>query len=583
MASVKKRRLGELLVDKGLITIDQLKHAWLENKKVDKKLGQTLVDLGMIDEEGMLQTVSGQLNIPLIDLNNYDYSDDIARLLPEAVARRYRAMVLADEGSYYLLGMADPADFYALDEIQGKVKKPIKQALVSEGALNENFDLVYRRTEKISALAVALGQDLSDGADDQNDTEQPELTDVPVANLLQSIFEDAVQVGASDIHIEPDQKVIRIRQRIDGVLNEQIMDEKRIAPAIVVRLKLMADLNISEKRLPQDGRFNMVVSGRQVDVRLSTMPVQYGESIVMRLLDQSKGALDISKLGMPADLLRRFRKNLHQPNGMILVTGPTGSGKTTSLYAALSELNQPGTKIITVEDPVEYRLSRINQVQVNAKIGLAFSTVLRAALRQDPDIIMVGEMRDSETVEIGVSAAMTGHLVLSTLHTNDTVSTVTRLMEMGVEGYLLATTLRSIIAQRLVRKICKTCIEDYTPDPFETSWLLHELKVNVADHQYKKGRGCKQCSEDGYNGRMGVYELLDINSELAEALRSGDSQSFVDAAPRAPGYETLASVAHRHAVAGLTTIDEIFRLAGAIKEEVIEEPEPPLPALDMDD
>ncbi|MFT4650026.1 MAG: MSHA biogenesis protein MshE [Polaribacter sp.] len=579
MAFVKKRRLGELLVDNGLITVDQLKLAWQENKKVEKKLGQTLVDLGMIDEESMLQTLSTQLNIPLVDLNNYHYNDDIARLLPETIARRYRAMVLSDEGSYYLLGMADPADFYALDEIQGKLNKPIKQAIVSEVALKENFDLVYRRTEKISELAVALGEDLSDSVGDLTDPQQTEMTDVPVANLLQSIFEDAVLVGASDIHIEPDQNVIRIRQRIDGVLNEQVMKETRIAPAIVVRLKLMADLNISEKRLPQDGRFNMVVSNRQIDVRISTMPVQYGESIVMRLLDQTQGALDIEKLGMPPDLLSRFRKNFHLPNGMILVTGPTGSGKTTSLYAALSELNKPGAKIITVEDPVEYRLSRVNQVQVNTKIGLTFATVLRTALRQDPDIIMVGEMRDAETVEIGVSAAMTGHLVLSTLHTNDTVSTVTRLMDMGVEGYLLATTLRTIIAQRLVRKICKTCIEDYTPDLFETSWLLAKLKVNVADHQYKKGRGCKQCGEDGYHGRMGVYELLDINSELSEALRDGDSQGFVNAAPRAPGYEPLVNVAHRHAIAGLTTIDEIFRLAGAVKEDTFEEP----PTLDMDD
>ena len=468
--------------------------------------------------------------------------------------------------------MADPTDIYALDEIQDKLSKPIRQAIVREAALLEHFDLVYRRTEEISALAEELGQDLSDSAGDLNELLQTEMTDAPVAKLLQSIFEDAVQVGASDIHIEPDQNVIRIRQRIDGVLHEQVMKEIQIAPALVVRLKLMASLNISEKRLPQDGRFNMVVSNREIDVRISTMPVQFGESVVMRLLDQTKGALDIEKLGMPPDLLRRFRKNFHLPNGMILVTGPTGSGKTTSLYAALSELNLAGTKIITVEDPVEYRLRRVNQVQVNAKIGLTFATVLRTALRQDPDIIMVGEMRDAETVEIGVSAAMTGHLVLSTLHTNDTVSTATRLMDMGVEGYLLATTLRTIIAQRLVRKICKTCSEDYTPDAFEAGWLEDNLKVNVTEHQYKKGRGCKQCGGGGYQGRMGVYELLDMNAELAEALRNGDSQGFVNAAVHAPGYEPLISVAHHHAIAGLTTIDEMFRLAGQVKEDDFEEP-----------
>lgn len=572
MAFAKKIRLGDLLVEKGLITEDQLKFALSEQKKLGRKLGGTLIELGMIDEDGMLNLLSSQLGIPLIDLNNYNYNDDVAKLLPETIARRYRAMVLEDQGSDYLVGMADPTDIYALDEIQGKLSKPIKQAIVREAALLENFDLVYRRTEEISALAEELGQDLSDGASDLNDLLQTEMTDAPVAKLLQSIFEDAVQVGASDIHIEPDQKVIRIRQRVDGVLYEQVMKETQIAPAVVVRLKLMAGLNISEKRLPQDGRFNMVVSNREIDVRISTMPVQFGESVVMRLLDQTKGALDIEKLGMPPDLLRRFRRNFHLPNGMILVTGPTGSGKTTSLYAALSELNQAGTKIITVEDPVEYRLSRVNQVQVHAKIGLTFASVLRTALRQDPDIIMVGEMRDAETVEIGVSAAMTGHLVLSTLHTNDTVSTATRLMDMGVEGYLLATTLRTIIAQRLVRKICKTCIEDYTPDAFEAGWLEDNLKVNANDHQYKKGRGCKQCGGNGYHGRMGVYELLDMNAELAEALRNDDSQAFVNAAVHAPGYEPLISVAHQHAINGLTTIDEMFRLAGQVKEDVFEEP-----------
>lgn len=579
MAFAKKIRLGDLLVEKGLITEDQLKFALTEQKKLGRKLGGTLIELGMIDEDGMLNLLSNQLSIPLIDLNNYDYRDDIAKLLPETIARRYRAIVLEDQGDDYLVGMADPTDIYALDEIQGKLNKPIQQAIVREAALLENFDLVYRRTDEISALAEELGQDLTDSASDLTDLLPTEMTDAPVAKLLQSIFEDAVQVGASDIHIEPDQTVIRIRQRVDGVLQEQVMKEIQIAPAVVVRLKLMASLNISEKRLPQDGRFNMKVNNREIDVRISTMPVQYGESVVMRLLDQTRGALDIEKLGMPPDLLRRFRKNFHLPNGMILVTGPTGSGKTTSLYAALSELNQAGSKIITVEDPVEYRLSRVNQVQVNTKIGLTFASVLRASLRQDPDIIMVGEMRDAETVEIGVSAAMTGHLVLSTLHTNDTVSTATRLMDMGVEGYLLATTLRTIIAQRLVRKICKSCIEDYTPDAFESGWLKDQLKVNVTEHQYKKGRGCKQCGGDGYHGRMGVYELLDMNSELAEALRNEDSQGFVNAAGRAPGYQPLVNVAHQHAIDGLISIEEILRLAGQVKEDVFEEPL----TLDLDD
>ena len=572
MAFTKKIRLGDLLVEKGLITEEQLQHALSEQKKLGRKLGGTLVELGMIDEDSLLNLLASQLNIPLIDINNYNYSNDVAKLLPESIARRYRALVIEDRDRDYLVVMADPTDIYALDEIQSKLNKPVSQAIVRESALLENFDLVYRRTEEISALASELGQDLTESATDLNEMLQSDMVDAPVAKLLQSIFEDAVQVGASDIHIEPDQHVIRIRQRIDGVLYEQVMQETQIAPAVVVRLKLMCGLNISEKRLPQDGRFHVLVNQRDIDVRLSTMPVQYGESVVMRLLDQTSGALDLEQLGMPPELLHRFRKNFHLPNGMVLVTGPTGSGKTTTLYAALSELNVKESKIVTVEDPVEYRLDRISQVQVNPRIGLNFASVLRSALRQDPDIIMVGEMRDAETVEIGVSAAMTGHLVLSTLHTNDTISTATRLMDMGVEGYLLASTLRTIIAQRLVRKVCASCSEDYNPTEFETGWLRDDLLIDVNQYRYKKGRGCKQCGETGYQGRMGVYELLDMNAELAEKLRHDDSQGFVEAAERAPGYQPLVMVAHTHATNGLTTIEEMLRLAGEVPDDVLDHP-----------
>ena len=572
MAFRKKIRLGDLLVEKNLITEDQLKVALQEQKRLGRKLGGTLVELGMIDEDSILQLLSSQLGIPRVGLANFTYDENVVRKLSESIARRHRAIVLEERANDFLVGMADPTDIYALDDIQDKLPKPVSQAIVRESSLLAAFDRVYRRTEEISALAEELGNELSSDAEDLNDLLQAETTDAPVVKLLQSIFEDAVQMSASDIHIEPDRKVIRIRQRVDGVLHEQVMKEIQIAPAVVVRLKLMAGLNISEKRLPQDGRFNMLVNGRDIDVRLSTMPVQYGESVVMRLLDQTRGALDIEQLGMPPDLLKRFRKNFHLPNGMVLVTGPTGSGKTTSLYAALQELNKAESKIITVEDPVEYRLERISQVQVNPRIGLSFASVLRAALRQDPDIIMVGEMRDTETVEIGVSAAMTGHLVLSTLHTNDMVSTATRLLDMGVEGYLLATTLRSIIAQRLVRRVCDICAEPYTPDAFESSWLRDQLKVDIGRFSYKKGKGCMHCGSTGYRGRLGVYELLDMNSELAEALRRDDTQEFIEAARRAPGYQPLVHVAHDYATRGITTIEEVLRLAGQSREELIDEP-----------
>ena len=573
MAFSKKTPLGELLLQQNLITQDQLQYALNEQKKLGRKLGATMVELGMIDQKTRLDQLARQLNIPYLDINNLNYSDEVAKRLPESIARRYRALVIEDRDRDYLVAMADPTDIFALDEIADKMDKPIRQAIVNEGDLLEHFDLVYRRTEEISALASELGQDLSEGAPDLGELLRTDMTDAPVAKLLQSIFEDAVQIGASDIHIEPDQHVIRIRQRVDGILHEQVMQETQIAPAVVVRLKLMCGLNISERRLPQDGRFHVNVNNRDIDVRLSTMPVQYGESVVMRLLDQTKGGLELEHLGMPRDLLRRFRKNFHLANGMVLVTGPTGSGKSTTLYAALSELNVEESKIITVEDPVEYRLDRVNQVQINPRIGLDFSNILRSALRQDPDIIMVGEMRDPETVEIGVSAAMTGHLVLSTLHTNDTISTATRLMDMGVEGYLLASTLRSVIAQRLVRRVCASCVEIYQPSPFEEGWLRDDLKIDASQHRYVKGRGCKQCSETGYAGRMGVYELLDMNPELAEKLRHDDSQGFVEAAQRAPGYQPLVMVAHEHATNGLTTIEEMLRIAGEVPDDVLDRPQ----------
>lgn len=348
------------------------------------------------------------------------------------MARRFRAIVLAERNGELLVGMADPLDIFAYDEIVRILKQPIKQAVVRESELLSTLDLVYRRTEEIASLAEELEDELDDDAFDLADlTAESSSEDAPVVKLLKTLFEDAVQARSSDIHIEPDESVVRIRQRVDGVLQEQVMKEKRVNAALVLRLKLMAGLNISEKRLPQDGRFNVRVKGRSIDVRVSTMPVQYGESVVMRLLDQSQGMLNLESTGMPPELLARFRRMIQRPHGMILVTGPTGSGKTTTLYGALSELNRPEVKIITAEDPVEYRLPRVTQVQVNPKIGLEFSDVLRAALRQDPDVILVGEMRDSETVEIGLRAAMTGHLVLSTLHTNDSISSAMRLIDHG--------------------------------------------------------------------------------------------------------------------------------------------------------
>ena len=562
--TIQKIRLGDLLVEHRIIAADQLQRALAEQKKSGLKLGRTLIDMGVISERQMMEFLSQHLGLELIDLRNFEFDLDAVRKLPETLARRFRAIVLKNDGTGFLVGMADPTDIFAYDEISKNLGTEIHIALVSEDILLRTFDTVYRRTEEISTLAQELDEEFADTELDIADiVASAAVADAPVVKLLQSVFVDAVQQGASDIHIEPDESVLRLRLRVDGVLQEQVIREKRIANALVLRLKLMASLNISEKRLPQDGRFNIKVKGKSIDVRVSTMPIQYGESVVMRLLDQSGEMLELERLGMPENVLERFRQVLKIPNGMILVTGPTGSGKTTTLYASLRELNEPDVKIITVEDPVEYRLPRVNQVGINAKIGLEFSTVLRAALRQDPDVILVGEMRDQETAEIGLRAAMTGHLVLSTLHTNDAPSAADRLLDMGAQGFLLAASLRVIIAQRLIRKVCEHCSAHYEPTPHDLTWLRQMRPAETEGYQLKAGKGCTHCAQTGYRGRIGVYEFLEPTPEMLDALRRSSSNDFVRGAARAPLYKSLGNSALDHALQGETTLDEAKRVSGA--------------------
>jgi len=570
----KKIRLGDLLVEKGLISNDQLMQALAAQKKTGQKLGRTLISSGLVTEEQMLELLSTQLQVPFIDLKQYNYDAETVQIVPETLARRYRVVSLKKnpDGSL-LIAMADPTDIFAYDELAKQLKCHLHLAVSRESQIISTIDMVYRRTSEISDLAEELGDELAETDIDLQELVQSEdVANAPVVKLLQSIFEDAVQIGASDIHIEPDETVLRIRTRVDGVLQEQVMKEKRIASALVSRLKLMAGLNISERRIPQDGRFNIRVRDRSIDVRLSTMPIQNGESVVMRLLDQSGNALILDQLGMDKDLLDHFRKNIHRPHGMILVTGPTGSGKTTTLYAALSELNKAEKKIITVEDPVEYRLPRINQVQVNSKIGLDFATVLRSALRQDPDIVLVGEMRDHETSSIGLRASITGHLVLSTLHTNDAISTVNRLIDMGAEGFLVATALRAVLAQRLVRKICNNCKTEYTPEKQETVWLYNLLGGEAENARFYHGHGCPQCNNTGYSGRIGVFEFLEIDDELADDLRREDSAAFAKHAKASPLFRPFSRHAMDYATQGVTTLEEVIRVTGMIEED-LEEPE----------
>lgn len=568
MARPEKIRLGDLLIQQGLLTAEQLKFALEEQKRSGRKLGRIVVESAFVTEEAISKALARQLQAPFVDLKTFNPRAELISLLPEAQARRFRAVVLDEVDGRLRVGFADPTDLQAYDDILRLLRREIDLAVVAESQLLSLIDRVYRRTEEISGLARELTADLGDVP-----VEFGELLgtatgaeEAPVVKLLQTVFEEAMRSRASDIHIEPQERTLRVRFRIDGVLHVQMEADAKIASALALRLKLMSGLDISEKRLPQDGRFAIKVRGAMVDVRISTMPTQYGESVVMRLLNQNTGLLGLDRLNMPARILARLRAAVHRPSGMVLVTGPTGSGKTTTLYAALSELNTTEKKIITVEDPVEYRLPGINQVQVHEKIDLSFERVLRSALRQDPDIVLVGEMRDQTTSEIGMRAAITGHMVLSTLHTNDVISTPIRLLDMGVPRYMVALSLQLVLAQRLVRVICENCAAAYTLAPHEHEWLRFELGDKVDAYAYKQGSGCAHCGGTGYQGRTGVYEMLEMTNEIVEAISSDDTGVFVQVARKQMAGETLRRDAVRLVVKGLTTVDEAMRISNQFED-----------------
>ena len=561
----KKVHLGVLLLDNKAITQEQLDIALAAQKATGKRLGEILVDLKFINENILVQLLSKQLNIPYINLTNYSINSDVIHLLSEFDARRLGAIVINRDEDGLLVGMTDPSDVLAYDEIERILQQSIHLAVVSKSELNRTIDINYRRELEISAFSQELSVEM--GKTDYDISEMAvglSQDDAPVVKLLQSIFEDAAQVGASDIHIEPDENVLCLRLRIDGILHEQILKQKKIADALTLRLKLMAGLNIAEKRIPQDGRFSVKINKNKYDVRLSSMPSLYGESVVMRLLNQSAELLTLDQMGMPKDMAHDLRKLISAPFGLLLITGPTGSGKTTTLYALLAELNHADVKIITVEDPVEYRFSRITQVQVQPAIDLTFSRILRSVLRQDPDIIMVGELRDYETADIALRAAMTGHFVYSTLHTNDAVSSAERLVDMGVEGYLIASVLRGIIAQRLVRRICIHCIDDYVLSTQEEVWLASVPNFSAANISFKCGRGCSFCYQTGYKGQIGVFEMLTMTRSLAEALRTNNTSEFRRIAAEDSQFKPLVINGLNLAASGITTIQEVIQVAGDI-------------------
>jgi len=567
MARQQRIRLGDVLVAQKVVSVEQLNSALERHKKSGKRLGRILVEEGFASDEQIAAALAQQLKLVYVDLKFREIDAKVARKLPDSLARRFRAIVLEEREFDFLVGVSDPTDLFAFDEITRVLKKGVELAVVGEAALAKVIDQTYRRSSEISGLVRALEKDFKETVVDFG-AAAGELgaEDAPVVKLLQSVFEDAVQINASDVHFEPQETRVQIRFRIDGALILQTESNVRVGPALVQRLKLMAGLDISERRLPQDGRLNVMVRDKPIDVRMSTMPTQFGESVVLRLLNKSTGLQKLDALGMPAGILGKLREIMGRTTGTVLVTGPTGSGKTTTLYAALSEVNTIDRKIVTVEDPVEYRLSGVNQVQVNEKIDLSFARVLRSTLRQDPDVILVGEIRDQETALIALRASLTGHLVFSTLHTKDAMTTPIRLIDMGAPAYMVATALEAVIAQRLVRKICESCSEPHVPDERETRWMHHILGETAAAGAFRHGRGCSHCHDTGYYGRIGVYEMLEMTPELVAAASSADSNLFIPAASRQISGHTLMHHAVERALAGTTTIAEAIKVSSELED-----------------
>jgi MSHA biogenesis protein MshE len=573
-------RLGDVLVSKGLIDAAQLKQALELQRTSGRKLGRALTELNFVSDEQIGEVVADQLGIEFVDLGRRQMDPRYVARLSEAQARRFRAIVLGPKSGSssigagstsagspaeaLVVGLVDAADMVSFDQLSRLLKTSITPAVVTEAALLAAFEQIYQRREEMAGLASQVAADVAPDTADVVNLSGLEAgaaaEEAPIVKLLNSLFQSAVSRGASDIHIEPQERSLQIRLRVDGVMQVQSSPDPRIASAVVQRLKLMANLDISEKRLPLDGRFRVKVGRTMlVDVRISTLPTQFGESVVMRLLMQDPARMRLDALDMPAPILARLRAALTASAGMVLVTGPTGSGKTTTLYAALSELNTTQAKIITVEDPVEYRLAGLNQVQVNEKVDLTFSRVLRACLRQDPDVILVGEMRDTETAEIGLRAALTGHLVLSTLHTTSAASTPLRLRDMGVAPYMVALGVRLVIAQRLVRMICKHCSAPAAPAAHERLWLAQAEAATDAVN-YFAGQGCPACHHSGYSGRMAVYEMLEMTPALIQLANADDPTGFAAEAQRAFAEYSLRRNVLALVAQGRTTLAEAMRV-----------------------
>lgn len=565
-------RLGELLVRENLITLQQLQKAQESQRKNGGRLGFNLTKLGYIEESELTAFLSKQYGVPSINLAEFEIDPEVIKLVPQEVAEKHQVIPVNRAGASLIVAMADPSNIFAIDDLKFLTGYNIEVVVASDGAIREAITKYYATEQRAQELnydevmAEFDEDEIEVGGDDDAfnvvDLERS-AEDAPVVKLVNLILIDAIKKGASDIHIEPYEKDFRVRYRIDGVLYEMMKPPLKLKAAITSRVKIMSQLDIAERRLPQDGRIKLKLGkGREMDYRVSCLPTLFGEKLVLRLLDKGSLQLDMTRLGFEPKPLALFKTAIKRPYGMVLVTGPTGSGKTTSLYSALSELNKSTVNISTAEDPVEYSLHGINQVQMNDDIGLNFAAALRSFLRQDPDIIMVGEIRDFETAEIAVKAALTGHLVLSTLHTNDAPSTISRLLNMGIEPFLVTASVNLIMAQRLARRICPDC--RHPVDVPESALLDIQVKPEeIGAFQVFKGQGCATCSETGYKGRVAVYEVMDFSEELKEFVINGASAAEIKAEAIRLGMQTLRMAALNKLKEGVTSIEEVTRVSAS--------------------
>ncbi len=563
MAMAMAGRLGAMLVSSGLITEDQLKKALAQQQKEGGRLGSILVKMNFVQEDKLMMFLSKQYGVPYVDLNRFDIDTNIVKLIPSDVAQKYQIMPINRTGATITIAMVDPSNVFAIDDVKFMTGYNVEPVVATEAGIKNAINKYYSLTSAIEKVMTTLEEDdKSIGVIHEQEESvdvaklKAEVEDAPVVKLVNLILSDAVQKGASDIHIEAYEKAFRVRYRIDGSLYEVMAPPMKLRAALTSRLKIMAELDIAERRLPQDGRIKLKIKDKEVDLRVSTLPCLFGEKIVMRILDKSNLMLDLTKLGFEVKALKDFMDAITSPYGMVLVTGPTGSGKTTTLYSALQQINTIDVNIMTAEDPVEYNLMGVNQVHMKDEIGLNFAAALRSFLRQDPDIVMVGEIRDYETAEIAVKAALTGHLVLSTLHTNDAPSTINRLLNMGVEPFMVAASVVLILAQRLVRKSCQNCKK---PEKIPVQAFVDAgfSKEDAAATVSYKGEGCNVCNNTGYKGRVALYEVMPVKEELKELILQGASALEIKKMAIKLGMKTLRMSGLSKVKEGLTSLEEV--------------------------